>query len=128
MKDELLTDAQVEDWSRIPEEAFYRHFDATGLRYDEEIGIEAGRLLALGLEFDRIETGSPIDCVISSACTRAAHGAFVAVADALGVDVSDLKCAVAHWYEDRKDGDEMPKSIGFDGLQVLVQEIKDQFA
>lgn len=103
----------------------HRHFEAFGEWDWLDVSDEARRVFNLmfpGLyEQGPVEEFSPIDGVWTAAAAQAAHGAFAAVAAALGVDARALEAAVQPWYE-AGPHNTAPPPISAQAFVALVQE------
>lgn len=105
------TEEALRDWQNIdrdPADDLHRHFGEYG-RWDWcEISDEARRVWNLMFPDNEVHENSPIDGVLGAVAAQASHGAFAAVAAALGVNTDALELAVSYWYEGQ---DEPPKPI-----------------
>lgn len=98
------TEAALKDWQndeRCVLDDLIRHFEDGFGRWDWcEIAEEARRVHNL-MFHDDVEDESPTDCLWSAVAAQANHGAYAAVAAALGVDRGALERAVARWEENQ---------------------------
>lgn len=103
--EKVLLDWESDD--RDPGDDLHRHFEDYG-RWDWcDISDEGRRVWNLMFN-DEIEEWSPQDGVFSAIAAQASHGAFAAVAAALGVDMEALRHAAAEWYENQ---DNLPPPV-----------------
>ena len=121
-----MTDAEIEGclddaYDKDISDELYRQFEHTFGRWDWcEIGDEAQRIyeLATGTELGEY---SLVNSLFNAAAAQAEHGAYAAVAAALGIDAKPLRIVVATWYENQ---DELPKPVSFSKLKKLIEEDK----
>ena len=122
-----MTDEELKAWDDddidICDE-LHVHFGKWG-RWDWcDIANEARRVYNVMFS-DDMEDGSPIDGVITAAVAHADHMAYEAMAAALGVSATDLRCTVALWSEHQ---DDLPPPVSADRLMQMVAETHDEFA
>jgi len=109
-----------ESEGRDPCDDLHHHFTEWG-RWDWcEIADETLRVYNLMLE-DEAENGSLVDGFFSAAAAQASHGAFAAVATALGVEARHLELALAEWYENQ---DAPPPPVTPAEFMRKIQEAK----
>jgi len=97
------------------------HFGDTYGRWDWcEIGDEAQRIyeLATGEELGEY---SLVSSLFNAVAAQAEHGAYAAVAAALGLDVKPLRIVVAAWHENQ---DALPPPVSFSKLKKLIEKDK----
>ena len=82
-------------------------------RWDWVEVAEEGRRLWNRINDQEAEQDSPVAAVLDAVAAQAAHGAFAAVAAALGVPAAALEVAVARWYENQ---DQPPVAVAVDQL------------
>lgn len=90
----LLERKNLLDWTDVSDEAFHLLCMAEPGEYDDDLS-------------------QPAEWAIESAASNGARGAFQAVANALGIDIHDLRGVVEGFSGE---------AIGFDGLQTAVAE------
>lgn len=74
---------------------------------------------------EKIDVFSPAGEVIAAVAAQAMHGAFSAVAAAIGIKEDELLHAVDEWYEGQ---DHLPPPVGYDGLKAKVEESRKWLA
>ena len=114
MSDE--TERALRNWepnSKIAlEEILHEHLQSLDQWDWCDISDEGNRAWEMALKIP-VEEWSPIDGILSAVAAQASHGAFAAVAAALGVDARALENAIAPWYENQRD---LPPPVGIAGL------------
>ena len=121
-----MTDAEIEGclddaYDKDISDELYNHFEHTfGRWYWCDIGDEAQRIyeLATGCE---AEEGSLLNSLFNASAAQGEHGAYAAVAAALGLDAKALRMVVATWYENQ---DALPPPVSFSKLKKLIEKDK----
>lgn len=124
-----MTDAEIEwclddAYDKDISDELHIHFENTFGRWDWcEIGDEAKRIyeLATGEELD---DWCLTNSLFNAVAAQAKHGAYAAVAAALGLDAESLSMVVATWHENQ---DELPKPVSFSKLKKLIEQDKLEY-
>ena len=83
-----------------PADDLHTYFEATNARDWIDAGNEATKAynIMFADEDCVVEDGSPIAGIWRGACAQAAHGVWVSVADAFGLNVKVLEAVLEDWY------------------------------
>lgn len=118
-----LDDGPREDgYHHDPADDIHAHFNSTNLRDWCEVADEARRIYNLmfaDTPDEIVEDGAPIDGIWTGAAAQAAHGVWVAVADALGLEEKILQGVMEDWYMLHGD---VPPPMTMDEFQKRYKE------
>ena len=96
------------------------HFDNVG-RWDWCEVADEGKRVYGAMFGDEVEDGSVIAGVISAVAAQASHGAYMAMAAALGLPAHSLRIAVATWSEKQ---DDLPPAVTFEELRAEIEHME----
>ena len=118
-----MTDEELKNWEKSDSDIndeLHNHFSTWG-RWDwTEIAGEALRVHNV-MFGDDIEDDSPIDAVTTAAIAHADHMAYEAMAAAIGVNATHLRCTVARWSENQ---DKLPAPVSVERLLDMIKETR----
>ena len=119
------TERKLIDWeNNDPEDDIHWHFKSFGRWHWCHISDEGRRVWNMMFPVI-LEEGSPADAVFCGIAAQASHGAFAAIAAALGVDREALEIAVSEWYGKDKNP---PAAVKPDELMTLIEESRKWLA
>ncbi len=121
-----MTDAEIEGclddgYDKDISDELHKHFEHTFGRWHWcDIGDEAQRIyeLATGEELGEY---SLVNSLFNAVAAQAEHGAYAAVAAALGLDAEPLHMVVSAWQENQ---DALPPPVSFSKLKKLIEKDK----
>jgi hypothetical protein len=96
------------------------HFTEGGLRDWCDIGKEGFRLWNVMFPEHQIEEHSPIDGLLHAVAAQGQHGAYAAVASALGVSELTIRCVFERW-EDKSQKPVTPTEL----IELIQNEEKE---
>lgn len=84
-----------------PADDLHNYFEATNARDWIDAGNEATKaynIMFVDADDEMVEDDSPLAGIWRGACAQAAHGVWVSVADAFGLNVKVLEAVLEDWY------------------------------